>query len=161
MRAAGNLVLGFAGVVAAWALAGCSIDVKPPAPSSITELKRGTLNRIDEFDKAIAEDKVHADQVKQLAASINWLRGHLKSTGVGTPEQLEALDQTLYHLARNSGSPGGPPADWVPSKDAKAQPKPIIESGPIKELLPQIRRIVESIPDSDARPEGRTGLTTP
>jgi hypothetical protein len=136
------------------ALTGCRVNVTPPKPASVREIKVRTIARIDRFEKAMAEGRLHAEDVKLLAVSINWLRGHMRSTEVGTEEQLRALDEILYQLARAGGAGMTAPPDWRPSDvDNAPVPEPIIVPGPLKDLLPQIRKIVESVPDSDLRPD--------
>jgi|GEM_PF-1897972 len=133
------------------ALFGCGIHVVVPPVSSVKEIKHRTLARIDKIEKAIAEKKLGGEDIKQLAVSINYLKGHMKSVQVGTDEQQRALEEILYRLAQTAGRAMRPPQHWRPG-EGTPPPPPIIEAGPISELLPQIRKIVESVPDSDLRP---------
>ena len=137
---------------AAVVLAGCGIDVTPPPVSSVKELKHRTLARIDRLEKALAEKKASAGQIKDLAVSVNYLRGHMRTVEVGTDQQQQAFEEILYRLAQIGGAADRPPAHWRPTEDGTPPPQPIIEPGPLRELLPQIREVVESVPDSDLRP---------
>ena len=135
----------------ATALLGCGADVVAPPVSSVKEIKHRTLARIDKIEKAIAEKKLGGEDIKQLAVSVNFLKGHMESVQVGTAQQQRALEEILYRLAQTAGRAMRPPQHWRPD-DGTTPPPPIIEPGPIRELLPQIRKIVESVPDSDLRP---------
>ena len=138
-------------VSGALALSGCSGDVKAPKPSSVSELKASTLASIDNLQKAIDENHVHPSDMQGLGSSLLWLRGHMESTKVGTEEQLRALQEALNALAELGGARMKPPEDWRPSDGPP--PPPVIQPGPLKDLLPQIRKIVTEVPDSNARPD--------
>ena len=132
---------------------GCGVRVEVPEHSSITELKNKTLAYLDEMETAFAEGKVGLAQVRGLSVHINWLKNHMKTLDVGTPEQHQALDEILWKLGRESEGMRGHPPDLEPGgKDVSAPPAPF-EGKSVRELIPQIRKIVESIPDSDRRPE--------
>ena len=135
------------------ALAGCGVKVDVPKASSVREIKSRTMLRIERFEKALAENRLHPQDLKNLGASLVWLRGHMRSTNVGTEEQFRALDEALYLLS-GAGDAGsmGPPPDWRPGDDNAPPPPPIIEPGPLRDIIPQIKRIVETVPDSDLRP---------
>ena len=145
----------------ALALAGCRVSVTPPKPASVREIRNRTLERIDRFEKAMAGNRLHAEDVKLLAVSINWLRGHMRSTQVGTQEQLRAMDEILYELGSAGGAIMSAPPDWRPSEDLDNAPEPVIQPGPLKDLLPQIRRIVQSVPESDLRPDFKSPDNAP
>jgi len=139
-------------LISALTLAGCRVDVEQPEPASINELRQDTLGFLDALDAAVAEGSVPVDKVRALGTRLTFLRGHMRTVGVGTEEQLRALDEILIALGQQANAMR-PPADWRPPKDDETPPPPLIEPGPLRDLLPQIRRVVESIPDSDARPE--------
>ncbi len=136
------------------ALMGCGVKMDAPKPASVREIKSRTMLRIERFEKALNENRLHPQDIKNLGASLVWLRGHMRATNVGTEEQFKALDEALYLLSgTDQGGAMAPPADWRPGDDnAPPPPPPIIEPGPLREIIPQIKRIVETVPDSDLRP---------
>ena len=135
------------------ALAGCGVKVDAPKPSSVREIKSRTMLRIERFEKALAENRLNPQDIKDLGVSLNYLRGHMRSTNVGTEEQFRALDEALDLLSGTSQGGAMAPPDWRPGDDnAPPPPPPIIEPGPLREILPQIKRIVETVPNSDLRP---------
>ena len=141
--------------------AGCGTDATIPPVSSVKELKYRTLARIDRLEKDLAVKKVSVEQIKDLAVSVNYLRSHMRTVKVGTDRQQLAFDEILYHLAQIVRAVNRPPRHWRPTEDGTPPPAPIIEPGPIRELLPQIRSIVESVPDSDLRPNINPPAKTP
>ena len=126
--------------------------------SSVSEIKQRALLRIERMEEDIKKGKVTLDGVRNLAVSLNFLMGHMKSTNEVTQEQrytkeqLYQLKGTLFQIARSQGRGGEVlPPDW--RDDGGAIPPTYVDSGPIKQMLPHIRELVEGIPDSDIRPD--------
>lgn len=141
----------------ALAVSGCRVSVEAPPASSVSEIRGRTLARIAEMEKSLAQGKATRGGTRELAVSVRYLRGHMTTVGVGTEEQLHALDEIVYRLAQlDRAAMAVPPPHWRPDEDDTPPPEPLIEPGPMRELLPQIRRVVESIPDSDLRPGEKT-----
>ena len=128
---------------------GCGVRVEPPKPTSVRQHKNQTLAFFDEVEKTLRETGgITQVQHRRLGTHLVYLRGHLEAAGVGTDEQRRALDEALYELGKKSM---GPPPDWRPGEETPPEER-IIKSGPLKELIPQIRKLVESLPDSDLLP---------
>ena len=125
-------------------LAGCGADVKPAPPSTSADIQKRTLDRIRALEDAVAKDAVRVADVQALITSLNYLRGHMEKEKVGTEEQLQALGAYIQHLREGSGGPVLPPSDWKPDQK-EAPPEPKLDTAPLKELLPKLREVVESI----------------
>jgi len=132
-------------------LFGCAAGVEPPKPYSVRELKSGALLFLEKVEATLErKGGITQTQTRRLAVHLNWLRRHMETTGVGTEEQRRALDDALRALSGRAGFQG-PPPDWKPGDETPDEP--LVKPGPLKELLPQVREILESVPDSDKRPE--------
>ena len=128
------------------ALLGCGGDVTHPEASAAADIARRTLVRIKTLEEQLAKDEVNSTDLRTLIVSINYLLGHMKKEGIGTDRQRRALEDIREQLARSSPDPARPPRDWRPGKDkSPPTPTPAIDSGPLKELLPKLRSVIEGI----------------
>jgi len=136
-------------------LLGCTAGVEIPREGSVTEVKERTLDRIEKMEKAIAEGNdqgmAFGQDMRRLAGNINRLKGTIRIVKVGTEQDLEALAEAYWQVARLAGGGAERPAHLEAGKP------PVVKAGDIGELLPQVRKIVESVPDSNKRPPPKVG----
>ena len=137
-------------VLAVLLVAGCGVDVTVPGESTVNEVKAQALNRLEKAEEALAAGRTGgrggAPGLKELCEEINYLRGTLRHTKVGTAEDVKRFEEFYYHLARKAGDRAEIPAHL------QAGEAPLVQAGDLEVLLPQIRRAIEALPDSDLRP---------
>ena len=143
-----QLILGFMAVVF---VVGCGVSVELPPESTVNEVKGQALARLEKTEKALAAGRTGSRGgglgLKTLCEEINYLRGTLRLTKVGTAEDVKRFEEFYYHLARKAGDGGAE----MPAH-LEAGETPLVEAGDLETLLPQIRRAIEALPDSDLRP---------
>jgi len=137
--------------VLAWVLVvGCGVSVEVPSENSVNEVKAQALDRLEKTEKALAAGGTGGRGgglgLRTLCEEINYLRGTLRLTQVGTDEDVKRFEEFYYHLARKAGDRAEMPAHL------EAGETPLVKAGDLETLLPQIRRAIEALPDSDARP---------
>ncbi|HUT61522.1 MAG TPA: hypothetical protein VNA25_27055 [Phycisphaerae bacterium] len=139
------------GVMAVVLVVGCNVTVEVPPESTVNEVKAQALDRLEKVEKALASGGTGGRGgglgLKEFCEEINYLRGTLRLTGVGTEEDLKRFDEFYYHLARKAGDGGAE----MPAH-LEAGETPLVEAGDLATLLPQIRRAIEALPDSGLRP---------
>ena len=143
-----QLILGFVAVVF---VAGCGVSVELPPESTVNEVKAQALDRLEKIEEALAAGGTGGRGgglgLKTLCEEVNYLRGTLRLTKVGTAEDVKRFEEFYYHLARKAGDGGAE----MPAH-LEAGETPLVEAGDLETLLPQIRRAIEALPDSDLRP---------
>jgi len=126
-----------------------------PQAQSIAEIRRRTLARIAELENDAEDGTVDPVRVRTLAISLRYLAGHMKTTGVGTDAQRRALGKAHRDLRAAWHFQVIPPIDWRPDA-AKVPPSPTVEAWMIGHLLGPIRKRVESVPNSEKKPDWGT-----
>jgi len=111
-------------------LLGCTADVTPPEVSTVSGIRGRTLTRISTVERQIAEGKLRAPDVRKLVVSVKYLYGHMTTQKVGSPEQIDALKTIHEQLDQRYGG-RRPPGE--------------VNAGPLAEILPKLRTLVESI----------------
>ena len=136
-------------LVIAGTFLGCGVKVDPPKPTTISEIKLRLLKRIDALSgQAETKGDLPLGGVQQLSADLTTFIGHLRTTGVASEEQLYQLQEAQYALSQGRGVHPLPPANWNP-EEGEPLPEVRVPSGPIREILPRLRKLIEEIPDSD------------
>jgi len=127
-------------------VAGCGAEPTPPARSTTVDIKKRTLDRIDALQKKLAEgQEVGVGPIRDMATALSALKGRMKR--VGTREQVEALQEFIDKFQEMAvGALGGTSSDWTPDKDIPPAAAIKIEPGPLKDLLPQVKDLVEKLP---------------
>ncbi len=134
----------FLGVVLVLALTGCGADVKAPKESTAVDIRDRTLARVKALEEQAAKDEVKGKDVQALIVSVKYLIGHMKKEKVGTDEQLRDLTALSRQLMQRGGGPALPARDWRPDS-GEAPPPPKIDAAPFKEVLPELREVLETI----------------
>jgi hypothetical protein len=135
-------------------LAGCGVEPEPAKPSSVSAIRKRTLERIDKLEKQVAENRMPLYGPRELATSLEFLEGHMKAVGVGTEEQLaqlNALTTRVYELSYQM--PRTPPGEALIAAEKGETPKDFAyDTMKFKDILPEARKVVEGLPDSPLAP---------
>ncbi|HUW57178.1 MAG TPA: hypothetical protein VMZ92_11120 [Planctomycetota bacterium] len=112
-------------------LAGCGVDVEPPAVSTAQDIRDRTLARIKTVEDQLAAGKPMFKDIRGLMVSVKYLYGHMTTQKVGTDEQRNTLTAIHEALEMHYGGPRNPAVR--------------VDTQALAHVLPKLRQTVESI----------------